>query len=341
MIVRIGGFALALTLGIPAAALAWGSTGHYLISRAAAESLPANLPAFLRSTAAVDEIETLGAEEDVMKGSGESWDGDNDPGHFLDVNDEGTVAGIVRLDRLPSDMKAFAQALAPANASPYTVGFVPYQIMDGFERARKDLAYWRVDNYMAAHAATATARTSFARERALREMLTLRDIGDFGHFVADGSQPLHISIHYNGWGAYPNPSGFTTKHIHSQFESEFVDRYAKLRDVRPLITPYAPAARGELLAQAQIGTLVGDYLGGTAAQVVSLYALYAKGDFATGSSAAVHFTDAQLARGATMFRNLIALAWEDSVNESVGYPPVAVRDVLAGTVVSRPTHPMP
>ena len=341
MIVRNCALAIALTLAVPGMAFAWGSTGHYLISRAAAESLPSTLPGFLRSAAAIDEIETLGAEEDVMKGSGESWDDDNDPGHFLDVNDDGTVAGVVRLDRLPNDMKAFAQALESANTSPYAVGFVPYQIMDGFERARKDLAYWRVDNYMAAHAATAAARTSFARERALRETLTLRDIGDFGHFVADGSQPLHISIHYNGWGDYPNPSNFTTKHIHSEFESDFVDRYAKLRDVRPLMKPFAPEDRSTLLAQPQIGTLVGDYLSGTAAQVVPLYTLYAKGDFGSGSSSAIRFTDTQLARGATMFRNLIALAWEDSANESVGYPPVAVKDVLAGTVVPRPTHPMP
>lgn len=330
-----------LVIALPAQALAWGSTGHSIIGRVAAETLPASTPAFLRTKSAIDEIETLGPEEDAIKGSGDSWDADNDPGHFLDVDDNGTVAGVVHLDALPKNMKDYAEALASAGATPYGVGFVPYQIMDGFERVRKDLAYWRVDAYMSTHAATSSARTSFARERMLRESLTLRDIGDFGHFVGDGSQPLHITIHYNGWGNYPNPQGFTTKHIHSEFESEFVDRYAKIDVVRSLVPPYVRTSPGQLLAQSQIGLLVGTYLAGSAAQVVPLYTLYGRGAFENGSSTAVRFTDEQLARGATMFRNLIALAWEDSLNQTVGYPPVPVKDVLAGTVVPRTAHPIP
>jgi hypothetical protein len=43
----------------------------------------------------------------------------------------------------------------------------------------------------------------FARDRQIREMLTIRDLGVWTHYVGDASQPLHISIHYNGWGNYP------------------------------------------------------------------------------------------------------------------------------------------
>jgi hypothetical protein len=43
-----------------------------------------------------------------------------------------------------------------------------------------------------------------------------------GHYVADGSQPLHTTIQYNGWVG-SNPNGYTTEHgIHSQFESTYV-----------------------------------------------------------------------------------------------------------------------
>jgi len=337
---QVVALALALLAAVslsPATAFAWGTAGHELISRLAAEKLPASLPAFVRSPAAIAEIAALGPEEDNIKGAGESWDADHDAGHFLDVGDDGSVAGVVRLNALPDSMAAYADALANARTTPYRVGYVPYTIMDGFERVRKDFAYWRVDAYMVQHARTASARQRFAAARALRETLTLRDLGDWGHFVADGSQPLHITIHYNGWGRYPNPHGYTRKHIHSYFESTFVDRYAKAGAVAARIPAYSGGAPGHLLSQGELAAMVGTYLQGTASAVDPLYALYGSGDFQRGSPQAVAFTDEQLARGATMYRNLIALAWQNSLYESVDYPPVSVRDILNDRVA--PTRP--
>jgi hypothetical protein len=320
---------------LPARALAWGATGHTMINRLAAESLPDSVPAFVRTASAVDEIATLGPEEDRIKDAGQSWDDDNDPGHYLDIGDDGTVDGVVRLDALPKDMAAYTKALESAGSDPYHTGYVPYTIMDGFERVRKDFAIWRVDAYMATHATTDSARAAFDRDRALREDLTLRDIGDWGHFVGDGSQPLHITIHYNGWGNYLDPNNYTKNHIHSFFESDFVDQYAKIADVRAKVTPYVPLNPATLLTQEQIGTMVGAYLSGTAKAVDPLYALYAAQGFQTGSQRAIDFTDEQLARGAIMLRNLIAIAWEDSLNQGFGYPEIPVRDVLSGKTAPR------
>ena len=323
---------LALAASLPASALAWGTQGHTLISRAATQSLPAEVPAFVRTQTAIDEIGYLGPEEDRLKGSGESYDADRDDGHFLDIGDDATIAGVVRLDALPKSFAAYDDVLRKAGASPYTLGYVPYTIIDGFERVRMDFAYWRVANYMATHATTAAARARFAAERNLRQSLTLRDIGDWSHFIADGSQPLHITIHYNGWGDYPNPHHYTKKHIHEFFESVFVNRYAKIAAVRALIPAYKAIDPAHLLSQDQINALVGTYLTNTAKAVPPLYQLYASGDFQSGSAKAITFTDQQLARGSTELRNLIALAWEDSLNESVGYPLVPVRDILSGNV---------
>jgi hypothetical protein len=313
-----------IALALPATTLAWGETGHAMISRVAAETLPAELPAFVRSAAAVDEIAELGPEEDRIKGAGVSWDADNDPGHFLDIGDDGTVDGVVKLDALPPSMAAYAAALERAGSDPYRAGFVPYTIMDGFERVRKDFAIWRVEKYL-----------GHERERALREDLTLRDIGDWGHFVGDGSQPLHITTHFNGWGDGPNPNHFTQRHIHSYFESTFVDAHARIGAVRADVPAYASMHAGHLLSQAQIAALVGAYLSGTNKEVVPLYQLYADDAFGKATPKAVAFTDAQLARGAAMFRELIALAWENSLYDSVGYPAIAVREILAGKVVPR------
>jgi hypothetical protein len=326
---------------VPVIALAWGATGHTMINRLAAQSLPASVPAFVRSDSAIDEIATLGPEEDRIKDAGESWDRDNDPGHYLDIGDDGTVAGVVKLDALPTDMNAYAHALAQAGTDPYRMGYVPYSIIDGFERVRKDFAIWRVDDYLATHAQTPEGRAQFVKDKALREDLTLRDIGDWGHFVGDGSQPLHITIHFNGWGNYPNPKNYTANHIHSFFETEMVNKYAKEDAVASKMTAYVPEAPQTLLTQEQIAARVGAYLTETAKQVDPLYALYASGDFQSGSPKAVSFTDYQLARGATELRNLIALAWEDSLNAGFGYPQLAVRDILAGKVAPTAANQTP
>jgi hypothetical protein len=341
---RTIGAILALALAavfIPSAVFAWGVVGHTMINRLAAQNLPNSLPAFVRAPGAIDEIATLGPEEDRIKDAGPSWDADNDPGHYLDIGDDGTVAGVVRLDALPKDMAAYAHALAGANTDLYRMGYIPYSIIDGFERVRKDFAIWRVDDYMTTHATTPAAREMFVKDRALREDLTLRDIGDWGHFVGDGSQPLHITIHFNGWGNYPNPKGYTTNHIHSYFESEFVNKYSKQADVASKIPAYTPANPAQLLTQTQIASIVGAYLTDTSKTVDPLYALYAAGDFQNGSPKAIDFANTQLAHGATELRNLIALAWEDSLNAGVGYPQVPVRDVLSGKVVPTAANQTP
>jgi len=318
---------------LPHAAFAWGYVGHTMINRLAAETLPENLPAFVRTPDAIAEISNLGPEEDRIKGAGRSWDDDNDPGHYLDIGDDGMVAGVVHLDALPRDMQAYGDALAKAGTNPYRMGYIPYTIMDGFERVRQDFAIWRVDDYLSTHAATQAARDEFAKDRALREVLTLRDIGDWGHFVGDGSQPLHITVHFNGWGNYPNPNNYTTEHIHSPFETAFVNAYAKIADVRAAMPMVKLGIPDHLLSQDEIGTLVGGYLLETSKQVEPLYKLWAAQAFQHGSPDAVKFTDAQLARGASMLRQLIFLAYENSLYASFGYPEVPVRDILSGKVV--------
>jgi hypothetical protein len=56
-------------------------------------------------------------------------------------------------------------------------------------------------------ATTPEERAWFEADRRLREKLTIRDIGIWSHYVGDASQPMHVSVHFNGWGDYPNPNG--------------------------------------------------------------------------------------------------------------------------------------
>ena len=92
------------------------------------------MPPFVRSSDAIAEIATLGPEEDRIKDAGQSWDDDFDPGHYVDIGDDGTILGVVRLDALPKDMAAYGHALAAANTDLFRAGYLPYSIIDGYER---------------------------------------------------------------------------------------------------------------------------------------------------------------------------------------------------------------
>ncbi|HEY8314706.1 MAG TPA: hypothetical protein VIG51_11125 [Candidatus Baltobacteraceae bacterium] len=311
-------------------ALAWGSKGHRMINYIAARALPASLPAFMRTQAAANELAFLGPEEDDLKGSGREWDAQNDPGHYVDVLDDGTIAGDVKLDALPSTREAYDTGLRAAGSDQYKQGFLPYSILDGWEQLRMDFAYWRVDAYRASHGSSKT-RLRAAADRAIEQRLILRDAGVWGHFVADASQPLHVTVHFNGWGDYPNPGGYSTaRTLHAYFESTFVNRYVTTSAVTKLLAPLTVKPERALVAQDRAMAQIESYLEQTNAAVVPLYTIEKTGGFESGSPQAVRFCSARIAAGASELRDLIVWAWDDSLNEKVGYPAQPVRDVLQG-----------
>src|SRR5205085_10755598 len=100
------------------------------------------------------------------------------------------------------------------------------------QRIREDFAYWRADVASARASQSAEERVWYEQDRQLREMVTMRDIGYWSHFVADASQAMHVSAHYNGWGNFPNPEGFTmAQTLHAFFEGQFVAANLKQADI--------------------------------------------------------------------------------------------------------------
>jgi hypothetical protein len=160
----------------------------------------------------------------------------------------------------------------------------------------------------------------------LRETLTLRDIGYWSHFIGDASQPLHISIHYNGWGDYPNPAGYSDSHtIHARFETALVRAAATDAGVSADVGAYIPS-------QTPIETRVATYMRTSLAGVPRVYALEAAGGIDGASPDATAFVNARLAAGATELRDLVADAWNQSEEKKIGYPPVAVSDLESGKI---------
>ena len=116
---RIAAFIIAAIFVSSAPASAWEDKGHEIIGQLAGSSLPATLPAFMRTMPAQYEIMYLGPELDRLKGSGRAWDTENDPGHYIDLDDNATVAGVVSLQKLPASREAYDSALRAAGTDQY------------------------------------------------------------------------------------------------------------------------------------------------------------------------------------------------------------------------------
>ncbi len=286
--------------------LAWGSDGHRMINRIAATYLPNEVPAFLRNGAALDMMEYLGPEPDRWKSRAEEeLATEQSPDHFIDM-EWADLAGP-----LPRHRYDFIRALDKAQVkspnlplTPEKVGMQPYAADEVWERLKAGMREYR--SLAAANADTRPV-----------EGAILFYAGWLGHYVADGAQPLHVTIQYNGWtGA--NPNGYTTQHkIHSQFESSYVSANIKAADVASLVSASpAKALQGDVFD----GYV--DYLRHTGGLVDRTYQIEKTGGFAgAGTAEAKSFTEERLAAGAIELRDLIYTAWvrsADAVPESRG-----------------------
>jgi hypothetical protein len=309
---------------LSSAAMGWGADGHRMIATVAVQSLPGELPAFVRAPAAVAEAGYLAPEADRVKGAGRSFDEENSPAHFADVGDDGTISGVA-LAKLPVSREQYDTELRKTNTTQYKQGYLPYSIQQGFQRLSKDFAYWRVAAWGETNAKTAEARAWYAKDRAMREMIVLHDLGTWSHFVGDGSQPLHVTIHFNGWGKYPNPEGFTDAKIHSPFESSYVHGNITEQDITKALPSYRDC-------KCQIWARTADYLAASEEEVGPLYRLEKQVGLTKHSPQMNAFVTKELARGAAELRDMVIDAWHKSAEMTVGYPEKKVSDILAGTV---------
>ncbi|RZJ01248.1 MAG: S1/P1 Nuclease [Brevundimonas sp.] len=314
-------------VAVPAAVTAWGNTGHRLIGVAAVRGLPEELPAFLRTPAAAAAIGELAREPDRWKGGGQPHDRERDTAHFIDMDDSGHIinAGGPSIDALPNLKSEYDAALVAAGLDVNDAGYLPYAILDGWQQLGRDFAYWRVLTAQAARETDPGKKAWYLEDLQRREALILRDLGVLAHYVGDGSQPHHTTIHYNGWSRdVPNPDGFTTsRQTHGQFEGAFTARVARLDAIE--------AAMSQLDANADIKPRIAAYLKTTLAEVRPFYVMEKAGGFADSDPRGASFVNARLAAGASELRDLTVLAWRASGEASIGWPAVKVAEVEAGT----------
>lgn len=286
-------FVLLPLLAVPQS-FGWGDVGHKMINRLAWESLPSDVPAFLRSPEAADEIEYLGPEPDRWRSPAEpELNAEQAPDHFIDLEYAEMIG------KLPRRRYDYIAALTAAEIThpdlarqldPSKVGFQPYITSEVWERLKAAMREYRSQSTRHENTKPVEAAILFYA-------------GWLGHYVGDGSMPLHTTRDYNGWVEKENPNGYTTEHtIHSQFESAFVSATIKPEDVKPLMTPIHPVV-DEWDAYLE-------YLHHSNSLVERVYQLdKQQGFIGTGTPEAKQFTSERLAAGASMLRDLIYAAW--------------------------------
>jgi hypothetical protein len=283
----------------------WGEAGHRLIGTAAASALPPDMPAFFRS--ATDQLAYLNPEPDrwrdrVEKTLDPAADGAFTPDHYIDL--ERVPPGALRAP----NRFAYLDSLRAAGVDAAGAGLLPFRILELTQRVREEFRLWR--------------STSDARTRGWIESRIVNDAGILGHYVADGSNPHHTTVNFDGWVG-DNPKGYVTAHgFHARFESIYVQTHFVPGDPAMRVTD--PPRVFDSLRPAILA-----YLRETNALVPRLYDLEKAAPFDSATTDAEHkrFTAERLVAGARMLRDLWWTAWVTSGAQ--GVDSIVARDIAA------------
>jgi hypothetical protein len=272
----------------------WGEDGHKIINRNAAEKVPASMPEFFKRN--IERIVYDGPEPDRWREKLEfSLKNSQEPDHYIDLE------RIADVPELPEGRYDFIKLLyakrarATENADdflPEHVGMQPYIALEVYGRLK--VAFRQYRQLKAAGKPTADA-----------EQNAVFYAGWLGHYVADAANPLHTTIHHDGWKG-PNPNGYTTAKIHWPIESDFLARNLNFMETSVSLL------KSPVLLNSPFRDYM-SYLKSSFALVEPLYQLEKRGGFNEGGTEEGRtFIRGRLAEGSQMLLNMWYTAWVES-----------------------------
>ena len=295
---------------------AWDYDGHRMVNELALDALPANFPAFVKTPAARERIAFLGGEADRWRNSPElSFKHASSPDHYIDFEELGVVgmdaksispfryefaaqfaqARAAHADKLPP-----IDPLKNADRTREWIGFLPWSIVEQQAKLKSGFSYFRAYEKFGGTA----EEINNAQQNILYVM------GVMGHFVADGSQPLHTTVHHHGWVG-SNPKNYPTNaSIHQWIDGGFIKRAGlKASDLSPRMRPANTRATADAGGvSTNLFPVVTAWLLEQHQQVEPLYQLEKSGGF-SGRGEVVpeegrRFVATQLLRAAQMLSDL-------------------------------------
>lgn len=302
---------LASILSVPLPAYSWGTRAHSVIDHTAVDTLPADGPVFLKKY--VEYIAGTASIPDSWRIASEPFSKiEEDPNHgwfreqFAFISDRD----------LPRSRYEFVLALYkqylrieksdPENARRTNVrwtGTLPYAAAEVYGHLVADMRYLR-------------KLREQGKDTAPLEQTCAFYVAWLGHYIGDGAQPLHDTIHHDGWQG-PDPKGYTRDHaIHGRFESQYVDSIALSE--QDLVSRIGKP--GHL--QGDVFQLILAHLNEAGSHVEAIYQLDKENAFADAhNQEAREMVYSRTAAGASMLRDLVYRAWlESAVPPQTGQP---------------------
>jgi hypothetical protein len=305
-------------------AAGWDYEGHRAVNQLALASLPKNFPAFALTPEARERITFLAGEPDRWRNSDElSLAQANGTDHYIDMEQLDDY-GLTPQD-LPAFRYDFAARLAVERATQATkfaaidpmknrdhtrelMGFLPWAIVENEAKLRSCFSYLKA---FQDHGGT-PEEISNAQQNILYIM------GVMGHYVGDGSQPLHATKHHHGWVGN-NPHGYSTNFsFHAWIDGGFFRKMGGIK-VETLAGKVRPAKIvGDPLQQGDLFKQVMAYLLETEKEVEPLYQLEKEHKLTPENEKANEgqaFLDAQLVKGGQMLGDLWFSAWQQATED--------------------------
>ena len=297
---KFAALALLCLITTPNPGFAWGGRAHSVIDQTAVEGLPADGPTFLKQY--VDYIAGAASVPDDWRGLDEPFSKiEEDPNHGW-FREQFAFMKVIPRSRYEFVLELYRENLRiqktdPENAERMNVrwtGTLPYAAAEVYGHLVASMRKVR-------QARPGSPAVAFEQQTCAFEVAWL------GHYIGDGSQPLHDTIHHDGWQG-PNPNGYTTDpKIHSRFESHYVSLInLSESDIIPRLGP-----PGHL--QGDVFDLILAHLDEAHTHVEAIYKLDKRNAFADPKDPeAREMVYERTAAGARMLRDLIYRAWLES-----------------------------
>jgi hypothetical protein len=305
-------FLLVASLSLPQQAYSWGTRAHAVIDRTAVDTLPEDGPVFLKKY--VNYIAGSASIPDTWRQASEPFSKiEEDPNHGW-FREQFAFMKVIPRSRYEFVLALYRENLRiqksdPENAQRMNVrwtGTLPFAAAEVYGHLVADMRYLR------------KARAD-GKDTTFLEQTCAFYVAWMGHYIGDGSQPLHDTIHHDGWQG-PDPKGYTRDpKIHGRFESQYVDAIALSEgDILPRI-----GKPGHL--SGDVFDLILGHLDEAGSNVEAIYVLDKRDAFTdVHDPEAKEMVYSRTAAGARMLRDLVYRAWLESALPAAQVTPAPI-----------------
>jgi hypothetical protein len=285
---------------LPQAAYPWGARAHSVIDRTAVDLLPEDGPLFLKKY--VDYIAGTAGIPDSWRGASEAFSKiEEDPNHGW-FREQFAFMKVIPRSRYEFVLELYRENLRIRKSEPEEAkrmnvrwtGTLPYAAAEVYGHLVADMRLLRRER-------------AAGRDTAFLEQTCAFYVAWMGHYIGDGAQPLHDTIHHDGWQG-PDPKGYTRDpRIHGRFESAYVDAIGLTeQDITPRL-----GKPGHL--QGDVFELILAHLDQAGGNVDAIYQMDKRGALNDPQDhEAKEMVYSRTAAGAGMLRDLVYRAWLES-----------------------------